>query len=41
MSLDVNDMVHKGIMEQAECILCGSCVDTSPKGVISYAWMAK
>lgn len=41
MSLDVNDMVRQGSMEQAECILCGACVDTCPKGVISYAWIGK
>jgi ferredoxin-type protein NapH len=41
MSLDVNGMVRQGTMEQAECILCGSCVDTCPKDVISYAWAKK
>ena len=38
MSLDVNRMVHEGKMEQADCILCGACVDTCPKDVISYMW---
>lgn len=38
MGLDVNGLVRDGKMEQAECILCGSCVDTCPNGAISYAW---
>jgi len=38
MSLDVRRMVEKGRMENAECILCGTCVDTCPKRVIRYAW---
>lgn len=41
MGLDVNGMVRKGEMENAECILCGSCVDTCPKNVISYVWKQK
>ena len=41
MGLDVNGMVQKGEMENPDCILCGNCVDTCPKSVISYAWMAK
>jgi polyferredoxin len=41
MSLDVNTMVRKGKMENTECILCGGCVDTCPKGVIRYAWKQK
>lgn len=41
MSLDVNGMVREGKMEQSDCILCGSCVDTCPKKVISYAWTEK
>jgi len=36
MSLDVSDMVRRGRMEDAECILCGSCVDACPKGAIRY-----
>ncbi len=36
MSLDVNDMVRKGVMENSECILCGECVDTCPRGAIKY-----
>ena len=38
MSLDVNNMVHAGTMENSECILCGSCVDVCPKDVISYTF---
>lgn len=36
MSFDVNGMVHAATMEHDECILCGSCVDTCPEGVIRY-----
>lgn len=38
MSLDVNQMVRDGSMEDDECILCGNCVDTCPKQVIRYAF---
>lgn len=41
MSLDVNDMVRQGKMEQTECILCGKCADTCPEGAIRYAWTKK
>lgn len=41
MSLDVNSMVREERMEQADCILCGSCIDTCPEQVIAYAWSAK
>jgi ferredoxin-type protein NapH len=41
MSLDVNSMVQKQAMENTECILCGKCVDTCPKGVIKYAFGKK
>ena len=37
MGLDVNGMVRKGGMENAECILCASCADACPKGAITYA----
>ncbi|MGE5549798.1 MAG: 4Fe-4S binding protein [Bacteroidota bacterium] len=40
MSLEVQAMVAAGRMERAECILCGSCVDACPRGVIKYAWRA-
>jgi polyferredoxin len=38
MSLDVNAMVHAETMENGECVLCGSCVDTCPKNVIHYTF---
>ncbi len=38
MSLDVNQMVQSGSMENTECILCGQCIDTCPKDVIHYAF---
>ena len=38
MSLDVNGMVQRGVMEHSECVLCGSCVDTCPKKVIGYSF---
>lgn len=41
MSLDVNEMVHEEKMEQMDCILCGSCIDTCPQDVIRFAWMNK
>jgi ferredoxin-type protein NapH len=34
MSLEVNQMVRAGDMEHSECILCGTCADVCPKGVI-------
>jgi len=38
MSLPVEEMVnHKG-MENAECILCGTCVDGCKAGAIKYNW---
>lgn len=36
MSLDVDEMVREGCMENAECILCGECVDTCSRGAIRY-----
>ena len=38
MSLDVNGAVQKESMENAECILCGTCVDICPKGAIHYSF---
>ncbi len=38
MSLDVNGMVRRGVMEEGECILCGRCVDTCPQEVIRYTF---
>lgn len=37
MSLDVEQMVSKKDMRNAECILCGECIDTCPKKVIQYS----
>ncbi|MHB8070362.1 MAG: 4Fe-4S binding protein [Candidatus Cryosericum sp.] len=36
MSLPVQEMVQNHHMENSECILCGSCVDTCPRKVIRY-----
>ena len=41
MSLDVEQMVRKAAMENTECILCGNCIDTCPRGAIRYAWKAQ
>lgn len=38
MSLDVNAMVQQGQMENAECILCGSCVDGCSKDAIRFSF---
>lgn len=38
MSLDVHKIVQTGVMENSECILCGSCVDACPEGVIKYSF---
>jgi polyferredoxin len=38
MSLDVNEMLRQGQMENSECILCGNCADTCLQGGIRYAW---
>jgi polyferredoxin len=38
MSLPVEIMVNLRNMEHSECILCGSCVDICPEGVIAYGW---
>jgi ferredoxin-type protein NapH len=41
MSLDVNSMVQKQMMENTECVLCGNCVNNCPKGVIKYSFGKK
>ncbi|MFC1845106.1 4Fe-4S binding protein [Thermodesulfobacteriota bacterium] len=38
MSLPVEKMVQQNSMENAECILCGTCVDGCKEGAISYGW---
>jgi len=38
MSLEVNSMVISGSMVNSECILCGECIDTCPRKVISYTF---
>ena len=38
MSLPVEDMVHRNQMEDAECILCGACVDGCKFDAIKYAF---
>jgi polyferredoxin len=40
MSLDVNAMVQKGVMENDECILCATCVDGCPKVAIKLRFNA-
>ena len=40
MSLDVNAMVQARKMENAECILCGTCVDNCSKKAIRYSFSA-
>lgn len=36
MSLPVQEMVTRGDMTHAECILCATCADTCKQGVIKY-----
>jgi ferredoxin-type protein NapH len=38
MSLEVNDMVQAGDMEDSECILCGTCVDGCPTGAVNFTF---
>jgi len=38
MSLPVSTMSKNGSMKNSECILCGTCADTCPNGVIKYSW---
>jgi len=38
MSLPVEEMVNQGIMENTECILCGTCVDVCRQSAIKYDW---
>lgn len=36
MSIDVSAAVKTGSVESFDCILCGECVNSCPKGVLSY-----
>jgi ferredoxin-type protein NapH len=38
MSLPVEEMVTHKSMENAECILCGTCVDVCKQGAVKYDW---
>ncbi len=38
MSLKVSSMVQSGMMENIDCIQCGSCISNCPKHAISTAW---
>lgn len=38
MSLNVDEAVKKGCMENAECILCGECVDACSRKAIGYSF---
>ena len=38
MSLPVEEMVDQKIMENKECILCGTCIDNCKQGAIKYNW---
>jgi polyferredoxin len=40
MSLDVQTMVHRGDMEDDECILCGTCVDGCPNSALHFSFTA-
>ena len=41
MSLPVEEMVNRRDMEDSECILCGTCVDTCRYGAVKYDWGRK
>jgi NAD-dependent dihydropyrimidine dehydrogenase PreA subunit len=38
MSLEVAEMVKSGVVEHAECILCGTCVDSCKKEAIRFCF---
>ena len=38
MGLDVEGLVHAPSMENAECVLCGMCVDTCPHRSVRYSF---
>ncbi len=41
MSLDVNKMVRAELMENSECILCGTCVDNCGPSAIKFSFRAR
>ncbi|HEX3044922.1 MAG TPA: 4Fe-4S binding protein [Bacillota bacterium] len=41
MSLPVADLVKTGVIRHSECLLCASCIDSCPQGVIQYRVMSK
>ena len=41
MSLNVNQMVEMGLMQNAECTLCGTCIDICPENAIKYSFKKK
>ena len=41
MGLDVAEMVKAGELLESECAMCGACIDTCPKEVLSYKIKAK
>lgn len=40
-SLEVHDMVQAGNMENPECVLCGTCVDSCRRKAIRYVYFKK
>jgi ferredoxin-type protein NapH len=38
MSLEVHETVKRADMEDAECILCATCVDWCPQKAIQLKW---
>ena len=38
MSLDVQEMVKKSMMNTSDCIMCGECVDGCGRKAISFTW---
>ena len=36
MGIDVKTAAEKGSIDSAECILCGSCIDSCPKNILKY-----
>lgn len=41
MGLDVQEMIAQDKICESECSLCGACIDTCPKKVISYEFSKK